>query len=292
MVRGKILPAFVLSLLILFGANPASADPITFTGWTDHDFGLNPAPPAGSGTFVIPGLPQNMVSQPEWMTQQGWVTGWNIQQVAVHYDQASDTLYVGIQMYNHTPAGNVDGNGTPGNPDPRLTAAGGQDPAHVGGLGSITMGIDTKNTGSVNVLAGIPEFKYPSSVATGTDGFAVALRNSSASPFGGVEAQYGTVLTKNMGNLAFDPSSTHPDFEFTIKNFSTLPGLNLANGFGLEFYAGSPNDVIEGKDFLAETHVPSLEGQTIPEPATLLAWSIVAGAGAWKLRRNRRNSSV
>lgn len=286
-LRSILIAACFLTCLSL-GAGHAFADPITFTGWTDHDFGLNPAPPAGSGTYVIPGLPQNMVAQPEWMTQQGWVTGWNIQQVALHYDQATDTMYVGIQMYNHTPAGNVDGNGMPGNPDPRLIAQGGQDPAHIGGLGSITMGIDTTKSGTPNILAGVPEFKYPSGVATGTDGFVVALRNPNASPYGGIEGQYGSILSKNMGNLSFDPTAAHPDFEFTIKNFSQLPGLNLANGFGVEFYAGSPNDVVEGKDFLAETMVPSLEGQTIPEPATIATWGLVASLGALRLRRRRK----
>jgi hypothetical protein len=290
MVRGPIIRVLI-ALAFLTGAKSVLADAINFTGFVNNDF--NPA--THPGTYIIPGFPQSYVAQPAWMTQQGWVTGWNIQDIALNYNKATDTLYVGVQMYNNTPAGNVDGNGKPGQPDPRLVAQGGSDPAHVGGLGSITIGIDTNNGGHATVVAGIPEFKYPAGVATGLDGFAVALRNPDSAPYGSMQAQYGQILYNNMGNLAFDPSAQHPGFEFTIKNFSQLPGLNLAKGFGISAYAGSPNDVVEGKDYIPEVHIASITGpqaQTIPEPATMLGWSIVAAAGYWRASRRRRRTDA
>ena len=41
---------------------------------------------------------------------------------------------------------------------------------------------------------------------------------------------FGQTLTAGMGNLAFNPSTATPGFEFTITNFSKLLGANPANG--------------------------------------------------------------
>ena len=46
---------------------------------------------------------------------------------------------------------------------------------------------------------------------------------------------------------------------------------------GSQAYAGSPDDVIAGEAALGLTRIPAISEQNIPEPATLLAWSLVAG---------------
>jgi hypothetical protein len=89
-----------------------------------------------------------------------------------------------------------------------------------------------------------------------------------------------------MGNLAFDPSSAHPGFEFTITNFSKISGLNPNNGLVVSVQDGSVNSVVTGKDYLVGT-VP--EGQQIPEPTTWLVWASMTGGLAWsRYRRSRR----
>ena len=48
------------------------------------------------------------------MTNSGLVSGWNIKDIRLDYNAATDTMYVGVNTYGV--AGNVDGNGTPGSP--------------------------------------------------------------------------------------------------------------------------------------------------------------------------------
>jgi hypothetical protein len=97
-------------------------------------------------------------------------------------------------------------------------------------------------------------------------------------------------LTNNLGNLAFDPSAAHPGFEFTIKNFSKIsPTLDPTKGFWIQAYAGSPNDNPIGEESTDFIKIPAFAPQTIPEPTTWLAWSLVAGAAGYRLRRRRQN---
>ena len=62
------------------------------------------------------------IAQPSWMTSAGLVSGWNIKDVALDYNAATDTMYVGVNTYGV--AGNVDGNGTPGSPLPQTDRPG------------------------------------------------------------------------------------------------------------------------------------------------------------------------
>ena len=87
------------------------------------------------------------------------------------------------------------------------------------------------------------------------------------------------------GNLAYNPSPAHPQLEFTITNFSKIPGLNPADGFWIEMYAGSAVDGV-GEAGLAWTKVPITAAQNIPipEPTTWMAWTLLAGAAACRFR--------
>ena len=123
---------------------------------------------------------------------------------------------------------------------------------------------------------------------TGIDGFTVA---SYANNKLGLQYNYGTQLTNNQGALAFDPSAAHPNFEFTITNFSKVPGLNPLQGFWISAYSGSPNDVVVGEASLAWTRVAQIQPQAVPEPASVLAWSLAVAVAAWRLRRRQPPTS-
>jgi hypothetical protein len=268
--------------LALGAVRPAPAAGLpTFTGNVAQDFPTTP----GSGVTVIPvnASPTSTdVAQAAWMTQQGWVTGWAVKDVRLQYDPATDTMAVGVNTFSV--AGNADGNGTPGVPDPRMSAAGGVDPAHLGGDKSITVGFDMTNSGTPTFVAGVPADK--SKAGPGLDGFTVASYQSSGS---GLQYSYGQALPNHTGQLAFDPSAAHPNFEFTISNFSKFPGFDPTKGFGITLFAGSAFDVVAGEEYvpLAKVAMPQSGSQTVntPEPATLLAWSAV---GVLALARSRR----
>lgn len=284
MVRRKLF-RWALAAAAMLGARPAWADPIQFTGDVEKDFVV--APGNGVTRLVDSPLPDgspdpNHVPQAAWMTSQGLTTGWSMKDVRLKYDKATDTMAVGVNFFGV--AGDADGNGDPGVADSRMQAVGGQDPAHLGGRKSITVGFDLNNSGTPQIVAGVSADK--SKAGPGLDGFTVATFKDTGM---GLAYNYGTTLANNLGGLAFDPSKAQPDFEFSIKNFSTLPGFDAAKGFNLSVFAGSPDDVVAGEDAFSNRHVSIPAAQTVstPEPATLLAWAAVAGFAGLRARRRR-----
>jgi hypothetical protein len=281
-----------LATLALLAARPVSADAIQFTGNVERDFALSP----GNGVVRVADFPRdgvaskdaNAVSNPmdvaqaSWMSQQGATSGWNIKDLRLAYDSHSDTLFVGVNFFGT--AGDADGNGDPGGADPRTSAAGGIDLPNLGGRESISVGFDLRNRGVPDVVAGVPSDK--SKAGPGIDGFTVASYNSNNA---GLASSYGNTLTNHLGGLAFDPDAAHPHFEFTVANFSKMPGLDPTQGFGVKVFAGTPDDVVAGEDQIPLTHVdfPKVDTQ-VPEPATLLSWTILSGGAAWRLRNRRQ----
>jgi len=285
MVRRVVFTVALLATA-LFGARPAVAAAITFpttpgtSGNAAQDF------PVSNPNVQVITIPDaiDRVAQAQWMTDRGWITGWNIQDIRTLYDPKSDTMFIGLHFFSI--AGNADGNGTPGVPDPLMVAAGGLDEAHLGGNKSITVAIAPTNSGTPTLVAGVPADK--STAGPGIDGFNVAAYKNTGL---GIQYSYGNTLTNNLGQLLYDPSKAHPDFEFSITNFSKIPGLNLTKGFWLEAYAGSPEDVIAGEDFVGWTNLAIPAGEVVvkPEPATFVSWSLVLAGAAWNLRRKRRS---
>jgi len=289
MVGRMVLRIGMLAVGLLV-ARSAAADPITFTGNVANDF--NPA--TNPDVVVIPHSDTPIhIAQPAWMTNSGFVSGWNIQDVRLDYNPKTDTMYVGVNTFGI--AGNVDGNGTPGVPDPRLTAAGGSDPANFGGDKAMAVAFaplvgtyNASNPPAPVIVAGVPGNAAQKAAGTGLDGFTV----SKWSPAGGsggpnydLVTSFGKTLTAGMGNLAFDPSAAHPGFEFTITNFSQLLGANPLNGLVVSAQDGSVQSVVTGKDYVFSTPI---EAQEIPEPATWLVWAGLAGGLGWGCRRSRR----
>ncbi len=275
MVRLRVFRTALVAVALL-AARPALAVPLT--GDVAADFSAS-----DPSVWVVPDR-LNDVSQPQWVTDRGWTTGWNMSDLRTSYDRASDTLFVGVNFVGI--AGDIDGNGDPGVADPMTLSTHGMDLPNLGGRESITVAIDTDLSGQPDVVAGVPADK--SQAGTGINGFNVARYQPTNQ---GIQFSYGETLAAHMGALAFDPSSAHPDFEFTVANFSRLPGLDLIKGFGIQAYAGSSDDVIVGEDQIAMTAIPGIpEPQRIPEPTTVLSWTLVVGSFAWRLRRRRASS--
>ena len=274
-----------LAALALLAARPALA--VSLTGNVEADFQA-----ADKSVRIIPDR-INDVSQPSWMTDQGLSNGWNMKDLRTSYNAASDTLFVGVNFLGV--AGDVDGNGDPGTTSPMALSSHGLDVAHLGGRESITVAIDPTFSGTPSLIAGVPADK--ANAGTGIDGFNITAYKPSNQ---GIQFSYGETLANHMGALAFDPSAAHPDFEFTIRNFSKLPGLDPTKGFQIGAYAGSPDDVIVGEDHIALTPVvytsPQIPGPPIvtppqtPEPTTILSWGLVMGGLSWRLRRRRASA--
>ena len=80
--------------------------------------------------------------------------------------------------------------------------------------------------------------------------------NSSGIPF-----SFGQQIA-NAGSLAFNTTSATPDFEFTIKNFSQITGINPANGFFIEGFDGMAGSSAGKSQFLG------LETPPVPQNIT------------------------
>jgi hypothetical protein len=277
-----------LALVVGLGLSTpvVSAAPIQFTGNVSQDF--NPATNPNVQITPVSSNPLN-IGQSSWITNLGWVSGWSVQDIRTNYDSTTDTLYVGINTFK-----NAQGQFAPfgqANGDPSGTATP-YDPANMGGDKSIALAIAPVNAGSPSqpgaptVIAGIPADKKEA--GGGTDGFTVSQYDASKVA-SGLAYQFGQQLPQFTGNLAFNPSPDHPQLEFTIKDFSKIPGIDPSNGFWISAYAGSSLDGVAGEAYLSWSKVPANAEQNIPEPTTWLAWSLVAGAAAWRLRGRSRS---
>ena len=321
MVRHSVF-RWPMALLALGWARPVAADaitpagaptgtavsPIFATGNAETDL-----PSTSSSVTVVPGQAENAVAQPQWMTNAGLINGYVMKDIRLSYKK-TDTLSVGVNFYGI--AGDTDGSPN-GGTNPLTTAAGGSNPPHIGGDKSISIAFTPVTAAGVSadpvVVAGVPANKV-GSPAGSLDGFNVATVNDPLYKISGIAQAYGMTLTNNLGALAYDPSAAHPDFEFTIKNFSKIPGLNaLTNGFYISAYAGTGTTIIVGKSAIVDTLVAPPEPQTLnqpqnlqnppppitpptppppsvltPEPTTILAWGLVAGGAGWRFRRRLR----
>jgi hypothetical protein len=242
MKRGKLIGRlFGIALVCLvvapiLGSLPVTAQP-TFTGDVEVDF-------TGPGVLTIPdpvgdvGLPLN--------APPGTVSGWDMVDLRLAYDAAADTLYVGINTYGI--AGDADGDGNPGVTSAWLAKNQGADNADLGSTETIAVYFDFNQDGTFDVIAGV-------SASTDITGFTVA--NFSGNPFSPGLA-FGTPLPAHTGTLHANPSAGAPDFEFTILNFSALPGSDASvGGFIVWAYMGSLEDDGIGEDYIKYNQSPS-----------------------------------
>jgi hypothetical protein len=276
--------ASLLLTLAVFASQPVLAGTIAFTGDVEVDF------PIASGNGVVAiidnpnGLGQSDTNDVAQASQLPSITGWNIKDVRMRYDSATDTMFFGVNFFGI--AGDADGDGNPGSSSIPI----GSDEANLGGRESIVVGIDTNNDGTPDVVAGVPSAKPADQ--PGVNYFDVAKYQKSPN---GMSAAFGTSLPEHKGSLLFNPSAQSPDFLFTVNNFKKLPGLDPAQGFTVNAFAGTPDDIYAGEDMIFGTRIAFPAGGSggqepvIPEPATVLAWSTVLGAGLlWRYRKARR----
>jgi hypothetical protein len=249
MKRGKLIGRlFGIALVCLvvtqlLGSLPVTAQP-TFTGDVEADF-------TGSGVLIIPdsvgdvGLPLNALP--------GTVSGMDMADLRLAYDAAADTLYVGINTYGI--AGDADGDGNPGGTSAWLAKNQGVDNANLDSTETIAVYFDLNQDGTFDVIAGV-------SASTDITGFTVA--NFSGNPFSPGFA-FGTPLPSHTGSYYANPSADAPDFEFTILNFSDLPGPGASvGGFIVWAYMASLEDNGIGEDYIKYKQSPSTITTIVP----------------------------
>jgi hypothetical protein len=270
--------AFAILALTLAGPHAALADPITLTGNVASDF------TTANGSVTVPvNIGPGAIDGPTGSTANQLVAGVDIKNIWLNYNASTDTMNVGIQGYKNVAGQEEIFGDLSGNPNPAL------DPnPNFGGLKSVAIAFApvTQNAqghnvaGTPSIIAGVPQTKPPTASASAPY-FIVSPYSANAT---GLEFSFGQPLS-GAGSLAFNPSAAHPDFEFTLNNFSKISGINPANGLYLEAYAGTPGNA-DGKLQTSWIFSPAAQ-QPIgaPEPTTWLAWLLLAGGAGWRYRR-------
>jgi len=302
--RWGVVPLLAWAALVWCNGDPARAEPINFfpTGNAERDMSRERFPDV---VILIdnprfPNRPTNDVAQAPFMTEENWLTGWNIKDLRFLYDVATDRMGVAVNFFKNPDgtainiAGDADGDGDPNRSDPRTLLAGGIDQPNFGGTESITVALDLNQDGIPDVVAGIPAEKN----GDGLSAFTVArFRPATVGEIqAGIERSYGEPLSANIGELTYVGTRDAPDFQFTIEAFSTLPGYTVQTDpdgvpflqFGVRAYAGSLEDVVAGEDLFFLRTSP----QIIPEPTSLLILTVLGGlTGAWSLTRGRQRGA-
>jgi hypothetical protein len=288
-----------LAALTVFPALTAQAGLIRFnTGNVETDMPVQPGVivvvdnpnPSPQGAVGLPTSNPNDIDIATWMRSENRQTGMNIKDLRLYYDDAADRMYVGVNMFGI--AGDIDGDGNPSGTDARTQATGGLDVPRFGTgftlptgkqvSETILVAFDMDNDRKFDAIAGVPLDK--TKAGPGLNGFTISkyVDTMAGLPYG-----FGETLYDHVGNLAFDPSAASPDFAFTIENFSKLPGANLSkNGFGVAAFAGTIGGIVIGEDSMPLTAVSAQA--IVPEPASILGWTLLGAAGAvWGYRRRR-----
>lgn len=180
--------------------------------------------------------------------------GWDIDKIGLYYDSGTDTLYVGISMWNYVIAGDIDNNG---DPDGKADCFTWIDDAGLGGPAGFGEAIDFIIDKEVSGQVGVGVFDYIAGVSNSTDitGFQVVNYDTSNpllcpnTPISSPGSCYGATAWAPGGRVTNVPqpqtSSGGPDFEFTINEFSDLlgkqPTLQPLN-FGFVVRAGKMMD--------------------------------------------------
>ncbi len=189
----------------------------------------------------------------------GSVSGFDVDQICLLYDQPKDLLYVGIITFNDPltglpiPFGDADGDGDPGRTGLPLAQLEGTDWPDLSQeeYFALIFDLDADLDTPPDFVAGI------SAQASAPAGFRVA---AVALPHPGINfsfenSYYGAILQASTGSLLFaSPSPAHPHLEFTITGLAQFPGigaLDLLNPdaeMGILFKAGSLGDTALGEE--------------------------------------------
>lgn len=234
-------------LVIALAGGLAFGQAITFTGDVAADFPAMQYYPDPGGMDV--GVPSVLA---------GVTSGWDIQAIGISYDEATDTLFVGIDTFGI--AGDADGDGDGGTASAGLLINGGDDIANFGGTESFTFGLDLNDDGQLDVVAGVP-------LGGDLSNFIVAEYNNMTffpgqNPLSDPYNRFGMPIAGATGAVAASPNAGFSDIEFTILNFSSILATFAQPGqtnFGIHAFMGSLED-----DGIGEDYLPAVATQDIP----------------------------
>lgn len=206
-----LIPALLLTGAVLFALPKFTRAAPTFTGNAAADFTSPIAIKINDRSTPDVGLPRAF--------PQGTISGFDMQALYLEYDAATDTMYVGIDCF--TICGDADGDGDPGGTSAILTGLGGRDIADFGPGESFGLLIDTDNdytasSGDFDVVVGVRDNDDLSQLGAFTYNGLIGEEM--------VNEVWGNRLA-NAVTLFQSPSAAAPDLEFSIANFSTLPGF-------------------------------------------------------------------
>lgn len=255
----KKLGSIILGVILMFGVASLA---YAFSSFEPElgplDSADNPGEPGCVGETFMP-------------ASEGY-NGWDIYQVGLRYFPITDTLYVGISMWNGVIAGDVENDGDPSGTHSCLSDSWGWDFADLGGPPgegeAIDFVFDPDNDGTYEYIAGV-------SHSTDISGFTVAnyigASPPGSNPGDGYDAAVGAPVTYEVTN---EPRDGYPDFEFKIVNFSNLrtpQGNEEMLDFDFVARAGSTVDGGTGED--------TLKFSWNPTAVTLSSLAARSGAG-------------
>ncbi|MFN8492892.1 MAG: sortase [Caldilineaceae bacterium] len=186
------------------------------------------------------------------------VSGFDMRAVYLQYDKATDKMYVGIDCF--VICGDADGDGNPGQAGTILANPnlGGKDPPDFGPGESFGLLIDTNNdydpkvlTSKFEVVVGVSDNKDLSQI--GVYSYTGEIAEQLTEPPWGPKLPFTVTLFAS-------PSITAPDLEFSIANFSKLPGFPTGSQglppFKLHMGMGSIVDDGIAEDFSPDVSQP------------------------------------
>ena len=240
---------------------------VNFTGNVPIDFPATQVP----GVVVLPDNPlvQHPAIAPA-IAPIVKVSGFDISGIRVSYSPFDDTLSIGLDQPpsgNHPGeviAGDADNNGNSGTVNPEVLATPGfstfQDPPDFGGSEHMGAFIDFTGSGNAQIVAGFspvpttPTASDPSPPKPYQVAVAIPTGSNSAPLF-------GTELPQFEGNVYTNNSISHPNLEFSIRDFSELykqetgQTLNASSVIYVGGFGGSGEDTGIGEAFFPEQPV-------------------------------------
>jgi hypothetical protein len=250
--------ALVLGLGLALAMLPGLVRPVgaATPGWTGNaeaDF-------TGPGILIIPDPDGQNINVTLPLAPPGTISGWDMADLRLTYNSTTDTLYVGINFYGI--AGDADGDGNP-SAGSYFAPGTGSDNPDLSGTECISVYFDLDQDGDWDVIAGVPGGAGVKNITAFT--VAYYLTKSMFGP------PYSAELTANKGSYCANPSAAAPDFEFTILNFSTLPGQDaLLAGFRVHAFAGSLDDGVIGEDDLEYEQDPATNVSIVSSASKVL----------------------
>lgn len=178
----------------------------------------------------------------------GAVSGHEIADLRLLFDQASDELFVGINFVGV--GGDPEGDGDPAsgdivdpaNPSNIL----GLDIAAFGGGEAVSVVFDLDSDGVADVIAGVAEGADINGFSVSEGLFFNDFFNSLVAP----GSAYGAPIPGAIGVAPADTSASSPDIEFSIAGLSNL-GSALEPTIGVLAFSGSSQDGGIGEEFVA-----------------------------------------